>query len=56
MAESPPVPEFYLSNRGGKKIAYKGFQYGKDKEIENKIYWKCQDRSCTGRLIQFLSF
>ena len=56
MAESSPVPVFYLCNRGGKQLAYKGFQYGKDKEIENKIYWKCQNRSCTGRGRDYFRF
>ena len=47
MAESDPSSpdlEFYTSNRGARKLAYKGYQYGKDKEAESKIYWKCQDR------------
>lgn len=45
------IPEFYTSNRGAKKLIFKGYQYGRGKEIGQKIYWKCEDRTCKGRLI-----
>ena len=33
------------------KLRIKGSQYGKDKDTENKIYLKFQDRCCTGRVV-----
>lgn len=46
-------PTFFLSTRGGKKLSFKGYTYGKDRESADscKIYWKCDDRKCKGRLI-----
>ena len=32
-------------------MAFKGFQYGKDKQMDTKIYWKCDDRACKGRVV-----
>ena len=52
MAESlQDRPEFYNSTRGAQKMAFKGFQYGKDKQMDTKIYWKCDDRACKGRVV-----
>ena len=51
MAEMADCIEFFTSNRGAQKLAYKGFQYCRDKKVEQKIYWKCDDRSCKGRII-----
>ena len=52
MAESlQDRPEFYNSTRGAKKMAFKGFQYGKDKQMDTKIYWKCDNRACKGRVV-----
>lgn len=52
MAESlQDRPEFYNNTRGAKKVAIKGFQYGKDKQMDTKIYWKCDDRACKGRVM-----
>ena len=52
MAESlQDRPEFYNSTRGAKKMAFKGFQYGKDKQMDTTIYWKCDDRACKGRVV-----
>ena len=38
--------KFNNSTRGAKKMAFKGFQYGKDKQMDTKIYWKCDDLVC----------
>ena len=52
MAESlQDRPEFYNSTRGAKKMAFKGFQYGKDKQMDTKIYWKCDNRACNGHVV-----
>ena len=32
-------------------MVFKGFQYGKDKQMDTKIYWKCDDRACKGRVV-----
>ena len=32
-------------------MTFKGFQYGKDKQMDTKIYWKCDDRACKGRVV-----
>ena len=31
--------------------AFKGFQYGKDKQMDTKIYWKCDSRACKGLVV-----
>ena len=38
MAEMADSIEFFTSNRGAQKLAYKGFQYCRDKKAEQKIY------------------
>ena len=42
--------QFYTSNRGNPKLAYKGFDYSKDRLYKENTYWKCVDRNCQGRL------
>ena len=42
--------QFYTSNRGHPKLAYKGFDYSKDRLYKENTYWKCVDRNCQGRL------
>ena len=32
-------------------MAFKGFQYGKDKQMDTKVYWKCDDRAVKGRVV-----
>ena len=50
------VPSFFTSNRRAQKVAYKGFQYTKDRVTNTdtgvKIYWICENRKCK----QFLFF
>ena len=50
------VPSFFTSNRRAKKVAYKDFQYTKDRDTHTdtgvKIYWRCENRKCK----QFLFF
>ena len=40
------TPVYYSSNRGGTKLELKGFVYDKDRTVESKIYWRCEDRKC----------
>jgi hypothetical protein len=44
---------FFNSSRGGKKVSLEGYIFSKDKSDEKtgKTYWKCELRSCRGRLI-----
>ena len=50
------VPSFFTSNRRAQKVAYKDFQYTKDRDTNTdtgvKIYWRCENRKCK----QFLFF
>ena len=45
------TPVYYSSNRGGTKLKFKGFVYNKDRTIESKINWRCEDRKCKGRIV-----
>ena len=45
------TPVYYSSNRGGTKIELKGFVYNKDITVESKMYWRCEDRKCKGRIV-----
>ena len=40
--------QFSLAKGGPKKVAYKGFQYMKDRDTDTgvKIYWRCENRKC----------
>ena len=44
------VPSFFPSNRRAQKVAYKGFQYTKDRDTNTdtgvKIYWRYENRKC----------
>ena len=42
--------QFYTSNKGHPKLAYKGFDYSKDRLYKENTYWKCVDRNCQGRV------
>ena len=48
------VPVFFKSNRGARKMNFKGFQYPKDRQTDTeraiKIYWRCENRNCKGRI------
>ena len=50
------VPSFFTSNRRAQKVAYKAFQYTKDRDTNTdtgvKIFWRCKNRKCK----QFLFF
>ena len=45
---------FFKSNRGTRKTNFKGFQYTKDRQTDTepafKIYWRCENRNCKGRI------
>ena len=45
---------FFKSNRGARKMNFKGFQYTKDRQTDTdpaiKIYWRCENRNCKGRI------
>ena len=45
--------EYFLSSRGGRKLSFEGYIYSIDREDKKteKIYWKCENRACKGRLI-----
>ena len=45
------TPVYYFSNRGGTKLELKGFVYNKDRTVESKVYWRCEDRKCKGRIV-----
>ena len=45
------TPVYYSSDRGGTKLELKGFVYNKDRTVESKIYWRCEDRKCKGRIV-----
>ena len=50
------VLSLFTSNRRAQKVAYKDFQYTKDRDTNTdtgvKIYWRCENRNCK----QFLFF
>ena len=50
------VLSLFTSNRRAQKVAYKYFQYMKDRDTNTdtgvKIYWRCENRKCK----QFLFF
>ena len=43
---------FFKSNRGARKMNFKGFQYTKDRQTGTepaiKIYCRCEKRNCKG--------
>ena len=39
------TPVYYSSNRGKTKLELNGFVYNKDRTVESKIYWRCEDRN-----------
>ena len=45
------TPVYYSNNRGRTKLELKGFVSNKDKTVESKIYWRCEDRKCKGRIV-----
>ena len=45
------TPVYYSSNRGGTKLELKGFVYNKDRTVESKVYWRCEDRKCKSRIV-----
>ena len=53
MAEAnvPCEPAYYSSNRGGAKMELNGFVYKKDKSSNSKVYWRCEERTCKGRVV-----
>jgi hypothetical protein len=40
---------FSVTNRGGKLLNYKGYEYVIDKSGSGVTYWRCRIRECTGR-------
>ena len=50
------VTSIFTSNRRTQKVAYKGFQYTKERDTNTdtgmKIYWRCENRKCK----QFIFF
>ena len=44
-------PVYYSSKRGGTKMELNGFLYNKDRNFQSKIYWRCEDRKCKGRVV-----
>ena len=48
------VPVFFKSNRGARKMNFKEFQYPMDRQTGTeptiKIYWRCENRNCKGRI------
>lgn len=43
---------YYQSNKGGRKLLYKGYIYTRNRERGETSYWVCEQRSvCHGRLI-----
>ncbi|XP_021365180.1 uncharacterized protein LOC110457985 [Mizuhopecten yessoensis] len=42
---------FYLNRRGTRKTTFRGYDYCKDREYKEKMYWKCTNRLCGGRII-----
>jgi hypothetical protein len=43
--------EYFKSNRGALKLAFQGYRYTKEKKAnEHKIYWRCENRDCKGRV------
>ena len=45
---------FCKSNRGVRKMNFKGFQYTKGRQTGTepaiKIFWRCENRNCKGRI------
>lgn len=35
--------QFYQTEKGRKKLFLDGYFYHKEKQIENKVHWKCED-------------
>ena len=44
----------YPTTRGGLKLSFKGYRYCKDRKTSEKIYWRCEDRTCFGRAVSQL--
>ena len=53
-ANSPCEPVYYSTNRGGTKMELNGFVYNKDRSSDSKpkVYWRCEDRTCNGRVVR----
>ena len=47
----PSGPVYYPSNRGSTKIDLNGYVYNKDRSAERKVYWRCEKRTCKGRVV-----
>jgi len=41
---------FVLSSKDKEKAVFEGYVYTKDKEIERKSYWRCEQRMCNSRM------
>ena len=44
----------YPTSRGGLKLAFMGYRYCKDRKTVDKIYWRSEDRTCSGRAVSLL--
>ena len=48
------IPVFFKSNRGARKMNFKGFQYTKDRQTSTepaiKMYWCCENRNCKRKI------
>jgi hypothetical protein len=44
---------FYIkSQRGANKLAFNGYLYYKESAKGSRVYWRCEDRSCRGRVVE----
>ena len=43
--------EFIPSQKGKLLLVYEGYLYKKDRNREEKTYWKCTDDECRGRAV-----
>ena len=41
--------EYVTSQRGTRQILFRGYLFNKNKVRPNGIYWRCTDKTCTGR-------
>lgn len=40
------------TQRGAKKLLHEGYQYTVNNRRGTTVYWQCEDRACTGRLVE----